>query len=444
MATVSEVVLKYAARGAKEAQRADEKVRRGLQQTQKTAQKSTGRIKRWMQANRSAIQAISLATIGFLGALVAASPLARSELGLLRSSFGVLADVLLQPLLPALTLVSLLILDLADFISDLPDPIRTAISVTIFLAAALAALTKLGVIGWLKTTLPAAVGSATTALMHLRIAVAAVNAGMAGLGATIAVFAGAVVAGLLLGVLGTWILKQLGVIDAIHDTAASLDRSLSPALLDLVKVVTGVIMTAFKPFIAALAFIDQLLGLNLIPRLDETNQVMGEFADAAGRTWDRFAAAVSSGVASALKALAGLVAKVEGPIISTLNKLPFINIAGGGMSGAIRSFANRLQRRADRMVRQANRAAGGGGSGDGGPGDGGASGGGTVSTSRPTTRQLRLFQGTARSGPTSVDQRTQVQIDSIQIDGRRRDAQEIVDELASQVSEQIKEGSLRR
>lgn len=459
MAQVSEVVLKYAAKGAKQAQRADDKVRRGLEQTQKTAQKSAGRVNRWMQANRSAIEAISVATLAFLGGLIAASPLARAELGLLRSSFGILADAILAPLLPAFTALSLFVLDAAEAFRDLPNPVRTAVSLILVGAAAIAILLKLGFIAWLAGAIKA---MAIWAAVNFGVA-SSLGAVAIGIGVVVGLAAGFILALFLLHKAAEENNKALAILGSIllgvvlaGITAVLI--GLSPLVL-----IIGVLAAAIAFFAVAWAnnwgdiqgkmqaawdFIAPILE-GLGQAIVDVFEIIVGFG---ASIWDAISPGVEAfidfaeGVVTSLSEMAAnalsIVLDLASTVVDTLSRIPGVDHLLSGARGAVGQLRRGL-RQLERRGELALLAPGGDRERRG-------------QAKRSALEQLRDSGGTTSgggfeiaepaTGPQVVDnsESTEVNIEQINIEGERRDAERIVDELTEKVSRRIKEGSQRR
>jgi hypothetical protein len=209
MATVSDVTIKYAARGAKAAQKADKGVRDSIKETAKTAREESGTISRWMQRHRGAILAIAAATTGAMMAIVKASPTLSAEMATIRLGFSLLAMQIGQDLAPAFRWLGDLALDLADAYRDLPDPLRTFISAAIGLTLVLGTLAGVVVglhslfAGTFVATLASSVAGA------LSTAASAVASFIAGSTALLALI------GAIIGVFVVWILEITGVLDWI-------------------------------------------------------------------------------------------------------------------------------------------------------------------------------------------------------------------------------------
>lgn len=124
MVTVSETVVRYAARGAKKVQRADRQVRDSINETAKTARKESGTIRQWMQQHKTALTAIAAATTGLMAGIISKSPTIQAELASVRIAFSLLAMEIGQSLQPAFRTIGDLALDVADWFGNLPQPVK--------------------------------------------------------------------------------------------------------------------------------------------------------------------------------------------------------------------------------------------------------------------------------------------------------------------------------
>lgn len=131
MPQVSEITLKYAAKGAKAAERADKKVRSSVQETAKTAQKEASTISQWMQRHKAALAAIGAVTAGIMLALIRMSPQLSAQLASIRLGFSMLAMVIGADLAPATAGLSSKAIDLAKAYQDLDPAIRKPLSALI-------------------------------------------------------------------------------------------------------------------------------------------------------------------------------------------------------------------------------------------------------------------------------------------------------------------------
>lgn len=148
--SVREMVLKYSTQGAAQAQRASQGVREEIQNTAQTAQEETGTINRWMERNKEAIMGIGAASAAALGGILASSPTFRAEMSSIRSEFSILADTIVNDVLPSTNSLSSKVADLTDAYRSLGEGIRKPLSKAIVaILALLSAAGGLAAIGGL-------------------------------------------------------------------------------------------------------------------------------------------------------------------------------------------------------------------------------------------------------------------------------------------------------
>jgi hypothetical protein len=244
MATVSDVTIKYAARGAKAAQKADKGVRDSIKETAKTAREESGTVSRWMQRHRKAILGIAAATTGAMMAIVKNSPALSAELGTVRLGFSLLAMQIGNDLAPALQGAGDSALGLAESYRNLPDPIRTALSAVIGITLGLGTLA--GVAAGLQSlfagTFVATIGSSVAgALSTAASAVASFIAGSVALLALI---------GAIIGIFAVWVLEITGVLDFIGSLGSGLRNLIGGPLADFI--ITLLTLTGIFPLLAVL------------------------------------------------------------------------------------------------------------------------------------------------------------------------------------------------
>lgn len=220
MVEAHRVVLKYAARGAKQAQRADQKVRDTVRETARIAKRKTGEIQQWFQANRQALIALGAAMTGVMAGIISNSPALSAEMSQIRLAFSLIAMEIGQVLAPAFQFVGDLALDAADAFSNLPGPVKSAISWMVALAAVIFGGTGLlaalqAVWGFLSGTFIATIGSALVGALSTAWGwFTTLASGIAG--STAAVFAIAAAIGAAIGTFAVWILEITGVLDKIE------------------------------------------------------------------------------------------------------------------------------------------------------------------------------------------------------------------------------------
>lgn len=133
--TVRELVFEYKTRGAAASAKADKRVRQSVQRTGKAAQRNAGSVERWLQRSRKAISMLAKATLGAVGAILAASPTMRAELSGVRAAFTLFADTIVRDLLPGTGSLSTKAIELAQAFRDLDKPTRKIVGGLILLAA---------------------------------------------------------------------------------------------------------------------------------------------------------------------------------------------------------------------------------------------------------------------------------------------------------------------
>jgi hypothetical protein len=221
VATVSEVAVKYAARGAQKVQRADQNVRESIQTTADTARQNAGEVDRWMQRNKTAILGLAAATTGAMAAIISASPTLSAHLSQTRLGFELLAQTIGQDVSPATEEASKAAVGLAKEYANLPQPLRKVISSIIFFGGVLTlvATAAAGLESIISGTLVATLGSKL-------------------LGAITGVIGGSlllqVAIGGLIGLFGVWALEALGVFDIVQNLGAETRNLVGGPLADLI------------------------------------------------------------------------------------------------------------------------------------------------------------------------------------------------------------------
>jgi phage-related protein len=209
MASVSEVTVKYAARGAKEAQRADKNVRSSIKETAQTARKESGTISQWMQSHKTALLAIGAATAAAMGMIIKASPELSAQLSSVRLGFSLLAMTIGSDLAPATEGIGQTVIDLADAFAGLDSSIRKPISAIVSLAGIVGVL--IPVIAGLETLLAGtAIGGALASAAST--AAGALGSLVAFLGGPVTLVILAIIA-LAVGLYLAWKTNFLGIRD---------------------------------------------------------------------------------------------------------------------------------------------------------------------------------------------------------------------------------------
>lgn len=362
MAEVSEVVLRYAARGAQEAQRADQGVRRSVNRTAKMARKQTGAINRWMQRNRAALLGIAAAATGAMMAIIRASPTLSAQLAEVRLGFSLLAMQIGQDVAPATRGLAEKALELADAYSDLPDAIRKPISALVFfggilVAAATAAAALESVIagtlvgsalsslaGGLATAGSAVASFVATAASWLGGVLLSVASSAFGIlttiistvigwigtfvsaiaSSTVAVFAIAAAIGAAIGTFVVWILKITGVLKWIGNLGAAVRNIVGGPIADFILALGTI--TGILPLLGALGgFIIGFLEGGLSEGIARATEVLNVFLDATVRTFNNIVSAAGDLIDGAINMIVG-----------------GLNNAVGAVTGAARNVANSI------------------------------------------------------------------------------------------------------
>lgn len=313
MATVSEVTIKYAARGAKQARKADERVRDTIQETADTARSETGTINRWMQRNRAALIGIGAAAAGAMAAVISSSPALQAELAGVRLGFSLLAMQIGEDLAPAFEGIGEAVLDLSEAYSELPDPVRKVISG--FVGLTLVGGVLLGVLGAIGPPLARGAGYAAQFARWLGALVSGSTAAAAAVGT-------------LLGVIGVWVLEVTGVLDAVQNLGAWIRDLLPDWVADGITAVIGLFS---GPLAAIGGFVIGFIEGGFDKGFERAKQVIMTFVNAAKRflqpivdfintIWDTLTDIGGSVWDATLNILGGALDVVE-DVLGTLEKI---------------------------------------------------------------------------------------------------------------------------
>lgn len=243
MANVSEIVLSYAARGAKAAQRADNQVRDSVKQTGRVAREESGTVSRWMQRHKTAILGIAAATTGAMAAIISASPTLSAQLAQVRLGFSLLAMTIGEDVAPITEDASELMIDLAERYEQLDDSVREPISQLVLFG---------GVLG--TVILLAALAQKIIAGTFIAKGIALVAGALSGAIGSILAFIAAK---------GGIIAIAKGVIAAIAGIVAA---------IGIVPIIIAAAIAAVVAFAAAYIF-------NIGGVRDRTNEILGNVAD---------------------------------------------------------------------------------------------------------------------------------------------------------------------
>ena len=149
MPAVSNVAVKFTAMGADKVQKSNERVKKSISSTAKTAKKEEKTISGWMQRHKTAMVGMGAAMAGVLYGITKASPSMSAALDSTRMAFSFLAMQIGEDTAPALEFVEDLAWSIADAYAELPDPVRKSIStITVALATLTVALTAAKAAQW--------------------------------------------------------------------------------------------------------------------------------------------------------------------------------------------------------------------------------------------------------------------------------------------------------
>lgn len=291
MATVSEIALKYSAKGAKAAQRADRGVRDSVQQTAKDARGESGTINRWMERHKSSIKKIGIATTAAMGAILSASPTMRAELNAVRTAFSLFADTVVNDVLPAGQGLADWAFRAEEAYSNLPDPVREAASHLLIFAGLLVL--------------------AAGAIKLLVGAGLALWGGLKSLGGVIATVVGAAKAlGPILA--GIWAALVVG---------AKVVAAVIGAIIGLISAKAILIATAIAAIVAVVAFVVAVLTnyRGMRDRVIEIFTEVGEFwieffsnfVERAGVWGASFASRIADGIGSRISSIRERAAEIR-------------------------------------------------------------------------------------------------------------------------------------
>ena len=204
--TVREMIFQYKESGARSVAKKDRRVRESIQKTGRTAERESGKVQRWLSRNKKAINALSVATLAAVGAILSAAPAMRAQLGGVRAAFTLLSTVILRDVMPAGTNLGSVALDLVNRFRDLDESIRRPISAIVLVGGAIvgllpviAALIKSaaavgGALGTVVSVLSGVVAAAKTAVVAIAAITGAAVSTVAAIGVLIAAVAALAVA----------------------------------------------------------------------------------------------------------------------------------------------------------------------------------------------------------------------------------------------------------
>lgn len=347
MASVSEVVLRYSAKGAQQAQRADQQVRESVQETAKTARAEAGTIKRWMSRHQSAILAIGAATTGVMAAIISASPSLSAELAQVRFGFSLLAMTIGEDVAPTLGGLGDTIIDLSDAYANLPDPIRTVISHFVMLGLAV------GTLAAIAAGAQSLFAGTFVATLAGKVAGAAGTAASAIAGSTAAVIALAGIVGAAIGVFGVWILKITGVLGMVRNFGSAVGSFIGGPGTGLLLLLGTILTGGLLPLMAALGgFITGVLEGGLPEGIRRAKEALGVFGDAFGMLLDavievggNLIDSFVGGVTSTIGRVDTAIGNISDRVTSELTSLPGDALGWGRdmMDNFIQGINNRIE-----------------------------------------------------------------------------------------------------
>jgi hypothetical protein len=216
------VATEFASTGADRLVRDEKRVEDAISKTAKTAQKSEGKTKRWMERHKTALLAIGAATSGVMAAIITSSPDLAAALSEVHLNFSMLAMAIGEDWAPAFEWLAGVTEGLAEAYGGLPEPIQDVLAYGLLLGLGLGILS--GIVAgltWLLTPLATALG-VTGFVAEGAGASAAVGAGGLGL---LGLAAG-VLAGVLAFCAVTAVLWKTGIISSIEDAGTVSGRFL--------------------------------------------------------------------------------------------------------------------------------------------------------------------------------------------------------------------------
>lgn len=230
------VRILIALKGSKEVQQGIKETyetsEQGNEQLRRDAKRSGDDVELFHRKWKHQLLAVGSA-LGVLWGLAKTSPLAASMISMVGTALGYLATVILMPLLPLVLWLTIKIIELADWFSKLPDPIKIAVAALLGLAAVWALLKGLGLIDLAKKIV---FDPAKWLWGKIASFLALWNATMAagGLAGALA-FVAAVAAGLGLAGVVIWAMLKSGIVDALSKLGGEFEKA-HPIISDVLKV----------------------------------------------------------------------------------------------------------------------------------------------------------------------------------------------------------------
>lgn len=201
------MATEFASSGADKVVRDEERVEKAISRTARTAERSEGKTRQWMDRHRGALTAIGVAAGGAMAAIISQTPDLVAGLSETQLYFSMFAMEIGQTWSPALEGFNGLLEAALGWFEKLPDPIKELIGgLTGIGLALLVAIPTIALFVWSLSTIGAAAAglSLTTAVGGLTLLGAAVG----------------IVGGLLIGGIVVWALWRTGVLKAIEEAGA--------------------------------------------------------------------------------------------------------------------------------------------------------------------------------------------------------------------------------
>ena len=331
------MATEFASSGADKVVRDEERVEKAISRTARTAERSEGKTKQWMDRHRGALTAIGVAAGGAMAAIISQTPDLVAGLSETQLYFSMFAMEIGQTWSPALEGFNGLLEDALGWFEKLPDPIKELIGgVTGIGLALLVAIPAIALFVWSLGTIAAAVGGLTftTALGGLTLLGAAIG----------------IVGGLLLGGIVVWALWRTGVLKAIEEAGAQVGQfaynagvvfgNLKDNILEwlgLVAASAGLWGAQFAlnwidGIVSNIPFLGDLLG----PKIDSLKGVLDQAGADLQKQWDEwnssggFRDGLTEGVVT--PSWANDPSKMQHPVTDWMNSL-FGGAPGAGDTG---------------------------------------------------------------------------------------------------------------
>ncbi|MDI6720383.1 MAG: hypothetical protein QMD46_12305 [Methanomicrobiales archaeon] len=226
MVVISELIARYAAQGYQQVVDAENRVRKAISETARTAAKDEGTTKRWMERHKSALQSIGLAAAGAMAAIIALSPDLRAALGETYLWFSMLAMEIGETWAPAFDWLAEKAEALYEWFDSLPEPVQDVIAWGALLVLGLLAIAgAAATAAWILPILSGGFGLLGGSFLVAKFGALAALLGMSTLALGLSILAGLVLGGIVV-----WGLWKLGIIQAVEDAGAAFGRWLHNAL----------------------------------------------------------------------------------------------------------------------------------------------------------------------------------------------------------------------